>query len=89
MKKRNIWDTLVWVAIIVFLVWIILKLTGVIQSPVLVELIPYISGAYVVGRVFQKLETTLNDVETIKTEVKEIDKRLMSLEIKNDLKKKK
>lgn len=95
MKKRSIWDILVYVALIVLVIWIILKLAGVINSPVIVEIIPYVSAAYVFGRMFQKVETTADDVEKINTEIREIkdetksiDKRIQVLEIKNGFKKK-
>ena len=87
MKKREIWDILVYVALAVLIIWVVLKLSGVINTPVLVEIIPYISGGYILGRMFQKLETSVNEVKIIKSEVKIIDERLKTLEIKDHLKK--
>ena len=73
-----------------------LKMAGVFDTPLIVEAIPYISAGYVLGRMFQKLEGTVNNVEKmgeelkgIGNEIKSADKRIHVPEVKDGLKNKK
>jgi len=73
MKKRNIWDILVWVAFAIVLIYILLKILGVIKSPVTIDIIALLSGAYFVGRYAKRIDDTFNDIENIKEDIKELD----------------
>ena len=74
MKKRSIWDVLVWVAFIIVVLYLFLKLTGVIHSPLSFDIVALISGAYFVGRYTKKLDDVFGDIKKIKVHMKRISK---------------
>ena len=53
--KRFSWlDVVFWIALIILIIWIVLKSFGYINTPVVVELIPYISGIFIAGVIWQQ-----------------------------------
>ena len=56
MKKTNIWDILSWVALGYILIWLILKVLGVINTPPIIEWSPAFAAVYFVGRTMQKID---------------------------------
>ena len=59
--KRPIWDYLFYASMAVVLIWLVLKMTGVIQTPIWLEYgVPI--GSFVVG--FMMLFQSLNDKMT-------------------------
>ena len=56
MVKRSIWDWLAWIVLAGILVWIVLKMFGVINTPVLLEYAPYLGAVYLAGWYAQKIE---------------------------------
>jgi hypothetical protein len=73
MEKRglNIWDVLAWIVLAGILVWIILKMLGVINTPILIEYAPYLGAVYLAGWQIHKLETVASDVKELKTSKKQ------------------
>lgn len=85
MAKRDIWDVLFWIGMLILVVYIILKLAGIIHSPDWVNLIPIITITFVVGASYQKiisfmdvvykrtdyLKKSLDGVESNLNEIKE------------------
>mgnify|MGYP001580822324 FL=1 len=59
-------DIIFWLALLVLLVWIILKGFGIINSPAIMEIIPYISGIFIAGAVWQQFRNMQNDLHQIK-----------------------
>ncbi len=82
--KRSIWDYLFYASMAVILIWLVLKMTGIIQTPLWLEYgVPI--GSFVIGFImlFQSLNdriTTLsvNDAR-IETRIEHIDKDVESL----------
>ena len=66
MTKISWSDIIFWLALLVLLVWIILKAFGLINSPAIVEIIPYISGIFILGSVWQQFRNMQNDLHQIK-----------------------
>ena len=64
--KRSIWDWLAWVALGSIVVWGILKVTGIINSPLLLEYYPIFAACYAFGWQMNKLETVSKDVKDLK-----------------------
>jgi len=68
MKKRvNFWDILAWVVLAGIFIWLILKVSGIINTPALVELAPYFGAVYLVGWAMKKLDMAVEDVKGLKT----------------------
>ena len=67
MKKRvSFWDVLAWVVLAGILLWVILKMVGVINTPVLIEYAPYFGAIYLVGWQMHKLDSVASDVKELK-----------------------
>jgi len=66
MKKLNIWDMLAWMVLAGILVWVILKMMGIINTPVLIEYAPYFGAVYLAGWQIHKLATVANEVHELK-----------------------
>jgi hypothetical protein len=92
-SKHNtaIYDWIFWISLLVTGLWFTLKIIGVIKTPVWVELIPVGSIIFAAGVFFQKVEhiaddlhefkaETKVDVREICAELKEHDKRLLSID---------
>ena len=69
------------------LVWALLKATGIIQSPIWVEMIPFVGAGLGVitlifraGRMVEKIERVIFDLEKLTARTSSIDYRLTSLE---------
>ncbi len=80
-------DALIWLGIVAVTLWALGKAMGWISSPLWVDMIPIfgaiatVAGISIkVGRVLQKLDVVINDVERIEGEAKVIDKRVTVLE---------
>ena len=48
-KRLSIWDVLAWVAIVSIVVWAILKISGIINSPLFIEYYPIFAASYAFG----------------------------------------
>lgn len=75
MAKKSIWDILVWVAFAIVVIYLFLKMLGIIKSPVTIDIIALLSGAYFVGRYAKKIDNTFSDIENIKDDVRELNKK--------------
>ena len=68
MMKRGIsfWDGLAWAVLIGILVWLILKVSGIINTPLLIEYAPYFGAVYLAGWQISKLRVVADDVKELK-----------------------
>ena len=53
--KFNIWDVIIWISLIVLVLYIIGKLTGIINTPEWINLIPVITMVFFAGAFYQKV----------------------------------
>lgn len=85
----KILEAVVYFSIAVLVAWIILKILGVIRSPVWIEMIPYLSIAFGFGAGFTKIKNLLDEIfRTVKElakEQKDFGKRLILLETEHIL----
>ena len=66
-NQRISWsDIIFWLALIVLIIWIVLKVLGYINTPAVVDAIPYISGIFIAGTVWQQFRNMQNDLHSIK-----------------------
>ena len=66
-NQRISWsDIIFWLALIVLIIWIILKVFGYINTPTIVEVIPYISGIFIAGAIWQQFRNMQGDLHSIK-----------------------
>ncbi|MDO8508642.1 MAG: hypothetical protein Q7S27_03070 [Nanoarchaeota archaeon] len=53
--KFDIWDVIIWISLIVLILYILGKLTGLINTPEWVNLIPIITMVFFAGAFYQKV----------------------------------
>ncbi len=70
--ERDIWTALIIFGALLILIWALLKAFGIIQSPVWVEMVPYIGGgisiiggAYKLGKIKKGIGETEDKVDKI------------------------
>jgi len=76
----KLYDVSPWVVLAGITLWLILKVTGVINTPLIVEYAPIFGAVYVAGVMVNKLHTVAKDVLEMKNDVKNIDKRVYHVE---------
>ncbi len=74
-KKYGLLNILAWIAFFVVILYLFLKIIGVIHSPATIDLVALLSGAYFIGRYVQKINLFFRDVEHIKNDLKVLDKK--------------
>ncbi len=65
-KSINFWDIIAWLVLFSILIWVILKITGVINTPLLLEYYPVLGAIYLAGWHMHKLESVAEDVKNLK-----------------------
>lgn len=87
-EERDIWTALIIFGALLILIWALLKAIGIIQSPVWVEMIPYvggglsiIGGAYKLGKIKKGIEETEEKVDKIL----KIEERFNKIEYEHNL----
>ncbi len=65
-KELSIWDVLAWVALGIIILWIILKITGVINTPLWLQYVPVYGAVYIAGWQIHKLASVSEDVKELK-----------------------
>jgi len=66
MTKLSVWDIIAWIVLIGILIWILLKIFNVINTPVLIEYAPYFGAVYLAGWQIHKLSMVAKEVEGLK-----------------------
>lgn len=88
-KHRSIWDYLAWIILFLITIWIILKITGIIQTPIWLQYSPLLGVIYLAGWAMSKLDTATEDIKEIKTDIEEIKKDTQEIETDVDILRKK
>ena len=74
-------DVIFWLALLVLLVWLILKALGYINTLTIVEIIPYISGIFMLGAAWQQFRQVKQDISYIKN----VNRRFLRIEHEHNL----
>ena len=67
-RGLNIWDIIAWVCVIGIFLWLVLKVAGVINTPILLEYAPYFGATYIAGWLVHELKDNskkLNSLEKL------------------------
>jgi hypothetical protein len=64
--KISFWDLIAWLVLAGIVAWLILKVTGIINTPILIEYAPYFGAVYLAGWAMHKLESVCDDVKDLK-----------------------
>lgn len=66
MVKRNVWDVLAWIVLAGILLWLILKTTGIINTPLWLQYAPIYGAVYLAGWQVHKLDIIGKEVDGLK-----------------------
>ena len=81
MVKRNFWDWLAYAALAYIFIWLILKVTGVINTPLWLTYSPLFGAAYVLGWQVHELKNVSTDVKDLKKFKNETLKEIQSVKL--------
>ena len=62
----NFWDYLAWIILGLIVLWLILKVLGVINTAVWLEYAPIFGAVYLAGRAMHKLDRVADDVSDLR-----------------------
>lgn len=93
--KNKFWDYIAWLILIGIAIWLVLKVFGILSTPIIIEYAPLFGAVYLVGWAMHKLDRATDDIKNIKDDIKDInsearetEKRIGSIERTTDLIKK-
>jgi len=65
-RGLSFWDILAWIVLAFIIIWLILKVAGIINTPLLIEYAPYFGAVYLAGWAMKKLDTAVEDIKDLK-----------------------
>ena len=65
MGKKSVWDVIAWLALIGIGVWVLLKVFGVIKTPLFIEYAPIGGAVYIAGWAMHKLDRATEDIKGV------------------------
>lgn len=74
--KIKIWDILAWIAFLIVLTYVTLKITGVLHSPVFADILATLSAGYFIGRYAMKIDNIFKDIEFLKKDVRNLNRKV-------------
>lgn len=66
MKRWSFWDVLAWIILIGILIWLLLKVFGVINTSLLIGYAPYFGAVYLAGWAMHKLDSVFEETRELK-----------------------
>lgn len=69
MMKKKIWDYLAWIILALIVLWLILKVTGKINTSPLLEYSPLFGAVYLAGWAMSKLDRATDDIKEVKSDM--------------------
>ncbi len=81
-RRLSFWDIIAWIILFLILMWLILKVLGVIKTPELVEYAPIFGAVYLVGWAMHKLDSAVSDVKDLKRFTRETVSEINSIKTK-------
>lgn len=73
----NFWDTLAWIAFAYAVIYALLKVTGVLNSPIPIDVAAIASVAYFVGKHVNRVDFMAKEIETLKAGHAKIEDKLV------------
>ena len=75
-KNKNVWDKLAWIVLLLILVWLVLKVLGIINTPLWLEYSPLFGAVYLAGWAISKLDSATNDIKEMNNEIKDMKEEI-------------
>ena len=84
--KADMLTVIFWLSVAVIVLWALGKMFGLIQSPTIIEYLPYLAIGVSIGTAFQKFMNILNELKTnmkgVKDDFNEINNDFKSVNTK-------
>ncbi|MCX6747271.1 MAG: hypothetical protein NTU63_04030 [Candidatus Pacearchaeota archaeon] len=80
--RLTFWDIIAWAVLAGIFIWLILKVSGIINTPELIEYAPIFGAVYLVGWAMHKLDTASDDIKELKHFSKETVNKINSIKTK-------
>ena len=77
----NFWDVLAWIALASIIIWVTLKILGIINTPLWLEYAPIYSASYIAGWQISKLSFVVKEVEELKNFRKETINKIHEIKV--------
>lgn len=65
-KRVSIWDIIAWIVLALIFIWLILKVSGIINTPLILEYAPYFGAVYLASWQIHKLYVVAEDIKELK-----------------------
>ncbi len=96
MAKRDMWDVIIWICMIILILYVIAKLTGLINTPEWLNLLPIITLIFLGGAFYQKIIVFMDridrrtdyfkrNIDNLIEKISEHDKRLFTLDKQQEI----
>ncbi len=80
MNKIKIYDIIFWTSLLVIAIWIVLKMFGVINSPVWIEMVPYLGLIFAAGSFYQSVRSMKLDISDFKLRMSGVELKTHNIE---------
>lgn len=81
-KRLSFWDIIAWLVLGGIALWVLLKVLGIINTPLLIEYAPIFGAVYLAGWAMHKLDTAVDDVKDLKRFSKETADQINNIKTK-------
>lgn len=81
-RRLSFWDAIAWLVLGGIGLWVLLKVLGIINTPLLIEYAPIFGAVYLAGWAMHKLDTAVDDVKDLKKFSKETADQINSIKSK-------
>ena len=84
--KVDIWKLMFWLGVITLFIWLLLKIIGVINTTLIIQLIPFLSAIAIifgaikhVGKFIHRVENGLSDIKDLKDKTGKLEKTIETI----------
>lgn len=74
MRKTNFWDILWWISFGIVALYFLLKILGILKSPITIDIVTFGSALYFVGKLAQKIDHNTQKLDQTTQKIDEIAK---------------
>ncbi len=75
-RHEDFWDLMAWASLAMIFFWAVAKSFGWINTPALIEMLPFFGAVFWGGRMFQQSEDVKRDLHEVKKEIVKINEKL-------------
>lgn len=78
-RSISVWEIIAWIGLILLIIWIILKLFRVIESPLVFDMAPIITLCLILGGLLADMRNIRADTKNVKSEISRVTNSLIKL----------